>query len=182
MTTPPLTKRDADRIATTVAGIAVNLARHTNRHSALAWSTERAKAWQPGVRSALGATGRGGSGISDPTGQAATRDYDDPTARWAGELATAARRLEACALLVERLCARIDGHDEPRPRDRTTQCRNPYCETIIETSMSEYAGLEWCSPCYDYRLRNGRDASHEVIAARERKRRERDMSRTGADA
>jgi hypothetical protein len=180
----PLTSHDADRIAGQVAATGQRLTRRTGRTTALAATAGRAADWTPGIRSALGKEGAGQpGGVSDPTGEAVCNNHDEAAARWPVELAMAARRLEASALLVEKLMDRIDGHDEPRPRERTKECRNPYCHEIIETALSEYAGMDWCGPCYDYRLRNeGRDAKPDVIAARQRKRAQRDVSRPTANA
>lgn len=171
----PLTSHDADRIASQVAATGQRLARRTGRTTALAATAQRATDWTPGIASALGKEGAAAPGtVSDPTGQTATHAYDDPTGRWPLELATAARRLEATALLVEKLMDRIDGHDEPRTRDHVKRCSNLACATIIETSTTELAGHEWCPPCYSYRLRHdGRDAPHDVVGARERKRTQR---------
>ena len=171
----PLTLHDADRIAQQVAHTGQRLARRTGRTSALAATAQRAADWTPGIRSALGKEGAGQpGGVSDPTGQAVAAERDETSERWPLELALAARKAEACLLLLERLMDRIDGHDSPRPRDQTKRCSNLACATIIETSTTELATHEWCPPCYSYRLRNdGRDAPHDVIEARERKRRQR---------
>lgn len=199
----PLTSHDADRIAGQVAKTGQRLTRRTGRTTALAATARRATDWTPGIASALGKTGgRQPGAVSDPTGQAVVNaerrtrtpgEPVDPDAtnerhagwnsddgdRWQIELATAARRLEATALLVEKIMDIIDGTNTPRSRDHVKRCANLACATIIETSTTELAGHEWCPACYSYRLRHdGRDAPHDVVANRERMR----AKRTCADA
>jgi hypothetical protein len=193
----PLTSHDADRIAGQVAKTGQRLTRRTGRTTALAATARRATDWTPGIASALGKTGgRQPGAVSDPTGQAvvnaerrtrppgeevdpdATNERhagwdDQAAARWPIELAMAARRLEAAALLVEKLMDRIDSQTV-QDRHQPVQCKQQGCDVVIETKLSEYALNPNCPDCYRWLVKH--DATMvpaTVLADRRRKRTQR---------
>lgn len=126
--------------------------------------------YSPGVKSALGAGGRRGSGISDPTGQtvAALEDRPDPL------LAKHHRLMCDMAIVLAmidetRSQMRMTAHPTTTARD-VRYCANLSCNAIIETPGSELSMSDRCAPCKRYKAEHDRDAPVRVIADRERKR------------
>jgi hypothetical protein len=165
--TRPLNPKHADRIISDAAQRITMLAMRTQEHTALGHSATRAEAWMPGPRSGLGAEGPRSSGVSDPTGNAATNTRD-PSTRWAIELGLAAHRLADTIAQLEQLCATIDAQADREYDDRTRARK-----TALGAGACRACGVG-CSGIGDDRLRGG-------LCDADRKRFTRDPGRWGHD-
>jgi hypothetical protein len=149
--------------------------------SDVAWLIDRWYDWRAradehasGIRSGLGGVAVSGGTHSDPTLAAVLRpDHVDEIDRdMTDTLAELGTKVAKVRLHVERT---IEPNKAHRPRGEVRYCRTESCDTVIETSQSEYALGEYCPPCHRWLAENPTEKKvpRHVTANRERMRAER---------
>ena len=168
----PITARELERIRLATGEW---IARNSMRGSGITYAEQTRRLFEnyaAGVSAYdPGSGSTSSSAISDPTGNAATRD-EPQTDAWQRQNSEAWRRLHKTIQELDRL-AEVAHRQRPR-KDRTgidssdRICANPHCKETIGDNEIVRRGR--CEPCADFFDRRANDAGPKVINDRRRAR------------
>lgn len=156
---------------------AQSLRGHGQRHAHQ--TLAKAKQWQTGPRSGLGATGPRSSDISDPTGGRVIQ-FPDPGDKYLTDLTAAWYALDRAVKTLHDITAGIHARADKVTRQTNSQvrlCAVEWCKDDIVLPSGQVPARGRCAPCDDYYQTHGRDPGPATIEARRRKRDQRDRER-----
>lgn len=157
----------------------MHTAAHALDHIARTWPHYRDTilGHAPGISATRTDTNGRASGISDPTGHAATTERPDP-------ITTEARRIEtllARVLLdITDISRTIDHTVNPTPpaqRDRPVTCRQIGCDTVLETKLSDYSLTADCPACHRWLIEHDATTVPARVLANRQAKRDHDARR-----